>query len=48
MADISEAVAAYAVTNRQSLVSLDINPVIVTREGEAVAVDALIETRAAA
>ncbi len=48
LADIAEAVAAYAVTNRQSLVSLDINPVIVTREGEAVAVDALIETRAAA
>ncbi|MER8785612.1 acetate--CoA ligase family protein [Mesorhizobium sp. M1006] len=45
LADIAEAVAAYAVANRHTLVSLDINPVIVTREGDAVAVDALIETR---
>jgi acyl-CoA synthetase (NDP forming) len=48
LADIAVAVGAYAMANRQTLVSLDINPVIVMREGDAVAVDALIETRATA
>lgn len=48
LADIAEAVAAYAVENRRELVSLDINPVIVTRDGDAVAVDALIERWVAA
>jgi acyl-CoA synthetase (NDP forming) len=48
LADIAVAVGAYAMANRQTLVSRDINPVILTREGDAVAVDALIETRATA
>ena len=47
LADLAERIAGYAMANRQSLVSLDVNPVIITREGQAIAVDALIETRTA-
>lgn len=44
--DIAEAVAAHAVANRTTLAALDLNPVIVARDGRVVAVDALIETGA--
>ena len=42
--DLAETVAAHAVANRETLVALDLNPVIVTRDGRVVAVDALVET----
>jgi hypothetical protein len=35
-------VAAYALDHRQQLQSLDVNPVIVTENGAAIAADALI------
>ncbi len=38
-----EAVARYAGAHRESLVSLDINPLIVTAGGDAVAVDVVVE-----
>lgn len=44
--DVAEAVAAHAVANRATLAALDLNPVIVARDGRVVAVDALIETGA--
>lgn len=46
VADIAQAIANYAVDNRETLVALDINPVIVARDGRVLAVDALIETGA--
>jgi len=39
---VIDAVAAYAIANSDRLLTLDVNPVIVTQSGEAVAVDALI------
>ena len=45
-ADIAEAVAAFAIANRETLAALDLNPVIVARDGRVVAVDALIESGA--
>ena len=39
-----EAVVRFAAANRERLVSLDVNPLIVTGSGDVVAVDALIET----
>ena len=44
--DIAEAVAAFAIANRETLAALDLNPVIVARDGRVVAVDALIESGA--
>ena len=38
----AEAVAAYADANAHNLVTLDVNPVMLTRDGRAVATDALI------
>jgi len=46
VADIAARIAAFATAEHDRLVSLDLNPVLVTRDGRAVAVDALIETRA--
>ncbi|MEM7214411.1 MAG: acetate--CoA ligase family protein [Pseudomonadota bacterium] len=37
-----EAVAAYAIANAEKLVTLDVNPVMLTEDGKAIATDALI------
>ncbi len=42
---LAQAVAHYAAAHAGTLRALDINPVIVTRSGRVVAVDALVETR---
>jgi acyl-CoA synthetase (NDP forming) len=41
---VAHAVAKFAMAHRERLVALDLNPLIVTRAGRIVAVDALIET----
>jgi len=41
---IAVAVAEFATAHRERLVALDLNPLIVTRAGRVVAVDALVET----
>ncbi len=46
VADIAEAIGAHAEANRATLVALDVNPVIVARDGRVLAVDALIESGA--
>jgi hypothetical protein len=41
---VANAIAEFATAHRERLVALDLNPLIVTRAGRIVAVDALIET----
>jgi acyl-CoA synthetase (NDP forming) len=43
IAGTAESVAAFAAANRSTLAALDLNPVIVARDGGVVAVDALVE-----
>ena len=43
--DIVTTIANYTVAERGQLISLDINPLIVTRNGDVIAVDALVETK---
>ena len=45
MFEAALSVASYALANQGSLVSLDVNPVIITTEGRAIAADALIELK---
>ncbi len=46
VAAAAQAIAAYCAENRERLVGLDVNPLIIDREDRATAVDALIELRA--
>lgn len=46
VADVAEAIAGHAVARSETLVALDVNPVIVAGDGRVLAVDALIETGA--
>jgi hypothetical protein len=41
---IAVAVAEFTMVHRERVVALDLNPLIVTRAGRVVAVDALVET----
>ena len=40
---LAQQVARYAQAHRDELLALDLNPVIVTQDGSAIAVDALLQ-----